>query len=161
MSYVFVIITGQLSIMSLTDLPRKFNNTYIFQWYCKWQARRQDGGGGGVRGVRMHPPRSQKGPPDGIVKDLKWYKNNVVMVGLTIFMYFQQFEDLKFLFFSGGACPRTPQKPLQSVQPSRIRRDCPDFTRESGTPTRLQSGHEYSNLKNSSHKPTNREIYFC
>ena len=28
--------------------------------------------GRGVRGMRMHPPpRSQKGPPDGIVKDLK------------------------------------------------------------------------------------------
>ena len=40
------------------------------------QARRH-GGGGGVRGVRTPPPRSQKGPPDGIVKDFKRYKNNV------------------------------------------------------------------------------------
>ena len=39
------------------------------------QARRH--GGGGVRGVRTPPPRSQKGPPDGIVKDFKRYKNNV------------------------------------------------------------------------------------
>ena len=38
------------------------------------QARRQ---GEGVRWVRMPPPRSQKGPPDGIVKDFKRYKNNV------------------------------------------------------------------------------------
>ena len=37
----------------------------------KFQARWQVGGGGCVRGVRMHPPRSQKGPPDEIVKDLK------------------------------------------------------------------------------------------
>ena len=35
------------------------------------------GGGGGVRGVRTPHPRSQKGPPDGIVKDFKRYKNNV------------------------------------------------------------------------------------
>ena len=25
----------------------------------------------------MSPPRSQKGPPDGIVKDFKRYRNNV------------------------------------------------------------------------------------
>ena len=62
-------------------------------------ARRQEGGG--ERGVRTHPPKSQKGPPDGIVKDLKWYKTNVVVVELTNSMHFQQFEDLKFLFFSG------------------------------------------------------------
>ena len=41
------------------------------------QARRHEGGGGGVRGVRTPPLRSQKGPPDGIVKDFKRYKNNV------------------------------------------------------------------------------------
>ena len=40
------------------------------------QARRH-GGGGEVRGVRMPPPWSKKGPPDGIVKDFKRYKNNV------------------------------------------------------------------------------------
>ena len=42
------------------------------------QARKHGGGrGGGVCGVRPPPPRSQKGPPDGIVKDFKRYKNNV------------------------------------------------------------------------------------
>ena len=65
------------------------------------------------------------------------------MVGLTILMHFQQFEDLKFLIFSGGVCPGTPQKLLQSVQASRIRRDRLDFTWESRIPTQLQSGHEY------------------
>ena len=30
-------------------------------------------------------------------------------------MNFQQFEDLKFHFFSGGPCSRIPLKPLQSV----------------------------------------------
>ena len=43
------------------------------------QARRHGGGRGGgrVRRVPTPPPRSQKGPPDGIVKDFKRYKNNV------------------------------------------------------------------------------------
>ena len=80
-------------------------------------------------------------------KDLKWYKNNVVMVGLTISMHFRQLEDLKFLFFPEEHAPRTPQKPLQSVQPSRIWRHCPNFTWESRIPTRLQSGHEYPNFE--------------
>ena len=59
------------------------------------QARRQ----GSARGAHAPPPppKNQKGPPDGIVKDLKWYKSNVVVLGLTIWMHFQQFEDLKFL----------------------------------------------------------------
>ena len=106
------------------------------------QVRRQ-GGARGARAPPPPPPKSQKGPPDGIVKYLKWYKNNPVMVGLTILMHFQQFEDLKFLIFSGGVCPGTPQKLLQSVQASRIRRDRLDFTWESRIPTQLQSGHEY------------------
>ena len=42
----------------------------------------------------------------------------MVMVGLTISMHFQQFEDL--IFFR-GVCPRTHQKPLQSVQTSVVR----------------------------------------
>ena len=39
--------------------------------------------------------------------------------------------------------PLTPLKPLQNIQPFRIRRDCPDFTWESQIPTRLQPGQEY------------------
>ena len=34
-------------------------------------------------------------------------QNNVVMVGLTISMHFQQLEDLKFPNFPVGTCPRT------------------------------------------------------
>ena len=68
------------------------------------------------------------------------------MVRLTISVHFQQFEDLKFLIFSGEASP--PQKkPLQSVQASRIRRDCLDFTWESRIPTQLQSGNEYPDFE--------------
>ena len=51
------------------------------------QARRQ----GGARGAHALPPQEPKGPLDGIVKGLKWYKTNVVVVGLTICMHFQQF----------------------------------------------------------------------
>ena len=42
---------------------------------------------------------SQKGPPDGKVKDLKIKQNYVAMVKLTIQMHFQQFDDFKFLIF--------------------------------------------------------------
>ena len=56
--------------------------------------------------------------------------------------------------------PQDPQKPLQSVQASRIRWDCSDFTWESRIPTHVQSGHEYPDLNNIFHKPTSREIYF-
>ena len=38
---------------------------------------------GGARGPHA-TPKSQKSPPDGIVKDLKWYKTSVVVIGLTI-----------------------------------------------------------------------------
>ena len=64
------------------------------------------------------PPRSQKGPPDEIVKYLRWYKNSRVMVRLTISMHFQQFKDLKFRIFSGGACPPTPPKKTLAECPS-------------------------------------------
>ena len=80
--------------------------------------------GRGVHGVRTHPRKNQKGPPDGIVKYLKWYKTNVVVVGLTIWMHFQQFEDLKFLIFD---LPKT----LGSVQLSLITRERPDSSWES------------------------------
>ena len=52
---------------------------------CFWSGELTRPVGRGVHGVRTSPPppKSQKGPPDGIVKDLKWYKTNVVVVGLT------------------------------------------------------------------------------
>ena len=65
------------------------------------------------------------------------------MVGLIISVHFQQFENLKFLIFSGRACPRISQKPKQSSQPSRIRQ----FTWESRIPTWLQSEHEYPDFE--------------
>ena len=119
-------------------------------------------GRGGARGA--HPPRSQKGAPDGIVKDLKSYKYNREMVRLAISMHFQQFEDLKFrFFFSGGACPRTPSAPQKT--PYRVSKrpelggivpvllENPEsglnFSRDTSIPI----------LNNSSHKPTSREIY--
>ena len=64
-------------------------------------------------------------------------------------MHFQQFEDLKFQFLGEHAPdpPLPPKKPLQSVQASQIRRDCPDFTGESQIPTQLQSGHKYPDFE--------------
>ena len=81
-------------------------------------------------------------PPSWIFNfsDFVQISNNVVLVELTISMYFQQFEDLKFLIFSRGACPRTSLKPMQSVQLSQIRQECPDSTWEPRIPTQLQSG---------------------
>ena len=55
------------------------------------------------------PPRSQKGPPDGIVKRFKMIQNNVVMVEMTVSMHFQQLKNLKFQTSSGRACPRPPK----------------------------------------------------
>ena len=70
-------------------------------------------GKGGARGAHA-TPKEPKVPPDGIVKDLKWYKNNVVMLGLKISMYFQQFEDLKFLFFFPAEhAPGPPKNPCR------------------------------------------------
>ena len=85
----------------------------------------------------------------GVVKKLKWYKINVVVVGLTIWMHFQQFEDFKFLIFYEGIRSWTSLKPLQSVQLSRrFRRDCLDSTWESRIPVWLQSGHgEYPDFE--------------
>ena len=40
-------------------------------------------------------------------KRFKMLQNNVVMVGLTVSMHFQQFEDFKFQKFCGKAWPRT------------------------------------------------------
>ena len=55
------------------------------------------------------PPQEPKGPPDEIVKNFKWYKNNVVVVGLTTAMHFQQFEDLKFPIFPREHAPDLPK----------------------------------------------------
>ena len=111
----------------------------VRQWrnvLLSWQAR-----AGGVSGVRTHPPPL---PPKRSAwwerKRIKMTQNNVVMLGLTISMHFQQFEDLDIHIFSEGACPWTPPKSLQSVQ--------------SWAGTRVPQI-----WKISSHKPTSREIY--
>ena len=78
-------------------------------------------------------------------------QNNMVMVGLTISMHFQQFEELKFLIFSGRACPRTP------LNPSRVSNG-PDLGGIAMIllETRLQSGHKYPDFEANC-----REVYFC
>ena len=75
-------------------------------------------------------------------------------------MYFQQFEDLKIIFFLGENASG-PLKTLAEVQRSDLGgnvsillenpESCLDFSRETSIPI----------WNISSHKPTSREIYFC
>ena len=67
-------------------------------------------GRGEVRGVRTHPS-----PPGGPKRFAWWYRkifkmvqNNVVMVELTVWMRFKQFEVLKFQNFLGEHTPGLP-----------------------------------------------------
>ena len=69
-------------------------------------------GRGGARGAHAHPPppKSQKGPADGIVKDLKWYKKNVVVVGLAISMHFHAvWRPQNSNFYPGSMLPDLPK----------------------------------------------------
>ena len=80
------------------------------------------------------------------------------MVGLKISMHFQQFKDLKFLFLPGEHAPGAPKHPCRVSNRPELGGIVPfllenpksrlDFSRDTSIP----------NLKNSSHKPTNREI---
>ena len=85
------------------------------------------------------------------------------MVRLTISMHYQQFEDLKFIiFFSGEACPGTPQNPCRvskrrefgGIMIVSILLENPESRLNFSPETSI------SILDNSSHKPTSREIYF-
>ena len=67
LQYVYGINLG-VSVLRCLRLLRVFKVTKYVCQFMPSQARRQ----GGVRGMRTHPPpphppRSQKGPPDGIV----------------------------------------------------------------------------------------------
>ena len=83
------------------------------------------------------------------------------MVGLTISMHFQQFEDLKFIFFLEDHAPGPPRNPCRVSNRPKLGGIVPillenpeyrlDFSRDTSIPI----------LKNISHKPTSREIYFC
>ena len=77
------------------------------------QARRQGGC------ARTHPPpQERKRYALWVVKNLKWYKHNVVMVAFKISMHFQQFEDLKFLFLPVEHAPRLGIQPLFGDEPT-------------------------------------------
>ena len=56
-------------VMVLSPSSRFYYYYYFYQDYISLQALGQ-----GAARVAHAPPRSQKGPPDGIVKDLKCYK---------------------------------------------------------------------------------------
>ena len=80
------------------------------------------------------------------------------MVGLIISVHFQQFENLKFLIFS-----RKEHAPGSPKKPSRVA-NRPELGGLLENPeSRLDFSRNTSILilKNSSHKPTSREIYFC
>ena len=83
------------------------------------------------------------------------------MVGLTISMYFQQFEDLKFLIFPGEHAPGPPKNPCKVSNRPELGGIVPISLEN--PESRLDSSRDSSIpiLKNSSHKPTSRETYFC
>ena len=83
------------------------------------------------------------------------------MVGSTISMYFQQFEDLKFLFFPGEHVPEPPKNPCEVSNCPELGGIVPILLEN--PESRLDSSRDPSIpiLKNSSHKPTSREIDFC
>ena len=67
-------------------------------------------------------------------------QNNVVMVGLTILVPFQQFEDIKFIiFFPREHAPGPPNSCRVSNRP--------DLGGIVPTLLEPQSGHEYSDLE--------------
>ena len=82
------------------------------------------------------------------------------MVRLTISMHFQQFEDLKFLIFSGEACPGTPKNPCRVSKRRElggivsILLENPESLLNFGGETSIPI------FNNNCHKPTSREIYF-
>ena len=86
------------------------------------------------------------------------------MVRLTILMYFQQFEELKFRIFSGGAC--SPPPPPHKKNPCRVSKRpelggiVPILLENPESRLNFSRDTSISILNKSSHKPTSREIYF-
>ena len=70
---------------------------------------------------------------------------NMVMVGLTILMHFQQFEDFKFLFFPGEHAPAPPYNPCRVSNCPKLGRIVPILLKNPKNATRLLSGHKYPN----------------
>ena len=70
----------------------KIERTKFFFVFVQGQARRQEGGGrvGAAHAPSREPERSAWWDR----KRFKMIQNNAVVVGLTISIYFQQFEDL-------------------------------------------------------------------
>ena len=110
---------------------------------------------------RTHTPKSKKGPPDRMVKYLKWYKNDVIVVGLTIWMHFQQFEDLNFLIFTGEHAPVPPKNPCRVSNYLKISGIVPILLEN--PESRLNFSRNTASipiLKISSHKPTRQRNIF-
>ena len=82
------------------------------------------------------------------------------MVALTIWTHLQQFEDLKFLNFSGKACPRPPKNPSRVPNRTELGENVPILLENSESGLDLSQDTSIPILKNSCHKPTSKEIYF-
>ena len=85
------------------------------------------------------------------------------MVGLTISTHFQQFEDLKFLNFSGGACRRTPppkKNPSRVSNRPELGENVSILLENSESQLELSQDTSIPILKNIFHKSTSREIFF-
>ena len=81
------------------------------------------------------------------------------MVGLTISTHFQQFEELKFLNFSGGACPRTPKNPSRVSNRPELGENVSILL--GNFESQLKSGHEYPDFEEQlSQANEQRNIFF-
>ena len=83
------------------------------------------------------------------------------MVGLTILMHFQQFENLKFLnFFPGEHAPGPPKSPCRVSKHPELGGIVPILLENPESRLNFSRDMSIPILNNSSHKPTSREIYF-
>ena len=78
------------------------------------------------------------------------------MIGLITSVHFQQFENLKFLIF-----PPKEYAPGPPKNPSRVANDLGGLLENPESRLDFSRNTSILILKNSSHKPTSREIYFC
>ena len=100
-----------------------------------------------------HPPhKSQKGPPDGTVKNLKWYKNNAVLVELTISLHFYQFEGPIFQIFQREHAPHSPKNQSRVFNRPKLGENVPILLENPESRLDFSRGTSILILKNSSHK---------
>ena len=129
----------------LVNIPSR-NSTWCISWSC-----------------RFFSSIIQARPPNGIVKGLKWYKTNVMVVGYDNLNAFPAVWRPQISIFSGGTrMPPDLPKTVAEYPTVPNYAGCPDSSWESWIPTRLQSGHgEYTDFKDQrSQANEQRNIYF-